>query len=59
MDDDGTYDRKQDASGSDDDFEKVTTDKKRAKERKPEAPVIEANPKFPASDPTKVKVINV
>lgn len=41
---------------SDDEFETVQADKKRAK--KPAfIPVQEFNPQFPASDPTKVKVI--
>lgn len=44
-----------DGSEDDDEFEKVKTDKKRGL-KKPE-PVAEFNPKFPASDPTKVKVI--
>ena len=42
-------------SSSEDEFEKVKTDKKRGF-KKPE-PVPEVNPKFPASDPSKVKVI--
>jgi hypothetical protein len=43
-------------SSSEDEFEKVKTDKKRGA-KKPEPVVQEVNPKFPASDPTKVKVI--
>jgi hypothetical protein len=39
----------------DDEFEQVKTDKKRG-QKKPE-PVADFNPKFPASDPSKVKVI--
>lgn len=42
-------------SSSEDEFEKVKTEKKRGL-KKPE-PAVEFNPKFPASDPTKVKVI--
>lgn len=41
----------------DDEFETVITDKKRLK--KPQQQLPEANPKFPASDPSKVKVILV
>ena len=50
------------AASSDDEFEQVTTDKKRVRKAPQqfikqtyEAPV--ANPNFPASDPTKVKII--
>jgi hypothetical protein len=52
-------DAEAEAEASDDDeFEKVTGDNKRVAKKKVEvAPVVEANPLFPASDPGKVKVI--
>ena len=43
-------------SDSDDDFEKVETDKKRAKNKTAVA-APEVNPQYPASDPSKVIVI--
>ena len=42
-------------SSSEDEFEKVKTEKKRGFKKM--EPVADVNPKFPASDPTKVKVI--
>jgi hypothetical protein len=41
-------------SEEDDEFEQVKTDKKRGQKKEP---VADFNPKFPASDPSKVKVI--